>query len=85
MAPIKRQAIIWTNDGLAFWLMYALLSLNEFSLSQAASTLAVTEQFAQRYACQGESPIWSVSVPRSKYVYYTILKHSIVMRRYDGW
>ena len=29
MAPIRRQAIIWANDGLAYWCIYVSLSLNE--------------------------------------------------------
>ena len=31
MAPIKQQAIIWANDGLAYWCKYASLSLNELT------------------------------------------------------
>ena len=27
--PTRRQAIIWTNDGLAYWHIYASLGLNE--------------------------------------------------------
>ena len=29
MAPTRRQAIIWTNDGLGCWRIYASLSLSE--------------------------------------------------------
>ena len=29
LAPNRRQAIIWTNDGLVYWRMYALLGTNE--------------------------------------------------------
>ena len=31
LAPNRRQAIIWTNDGLIYWHIYASLSLNELS------------------------------------------------------
>ena len=30
--PIRRQAIIWTNDGLGWWHIYALFSLNELNV-----------------------------------------------------
>ena len=29
LAPNRRQAIIWTNDGIGYWCIYASLSLNE--------------------------------------------------------
>ena len=29
LAPTRRQAIIWTNDGLVYWRIYAPLGLNE--------------------------------------------------------
>ena len=29
LAPIRQQAIIWTNDGLVYWHIYASLDLNE--------------------------------------------------------
>ena len=33
LVPIRRQAIIWYNDGLGFWRIYASLGFNEcFSL-----------------------------------------------------
>ena len=32
LAPNRRQAIIWTNDGLVWWRIYASLSLNESML-----------------------------------------------------
>ena len=31
LAPNRRQAIIWTNDGLDYWCIYASLGLNELS------------------------------------------------------
>ena len=31
LAPTRRQAIIWTNDGLVWWCIYASLGLNELS------------------------------------------------------
>ena len=31
--PGRRQAIIWTNDGIVYWRSYASLGLNEFVLS----------------------------------------------------
>ena len=31
LAPIRRQAIIWTNDGLVCWRTYAPLGLNGLS------------------------------------------------------
>ena len=31
LAPSRRQAIIWTNDGLIYWHKYASVSLNELS------------------------------------------------------
>ena len=30
LAPVRLQAIIWTNDGLVYWRIYAFLGLNEF-------------------------------------------------------
>ena len=32
LAPARRQAIIWTNDGLGWWRIYASLDLNVLSL-----------------------------------------------------
>ena len=29
LAPVRRQAIIWTNDGLVYWRIYSSLGLNE--------------------------------------------------------
>ena len=29
LTPTRRQAIIWTNDGLVYWRIYAPLGLNE--------------------------------------------------------
>ena len=29
MVPSRRQAIIWTNDGLVYWRIYASLRLSE--------------------------------------------------------
>ena len=29
LAPIRQQAIIWTNDGLFYWRIYATFDLNE--------------------------------------------------------
>ena len=29
LAPVRRQAIIWTNDGLVYWRTYAPLGLSE--------------------------------------------------------
>ena len=29
LAPSRRQAIIWINDGLIYWRIYASLSVNE--------------------------------------------------------
>ena len=31
LAPNRRQAIIWTNDGLVNWCIYVSLGLNELS------------------------------------------------------
>ena len=31
LAPTRRQAIIWTKDGLAYWRIYESLGLNELS------------------------------------------------------
>ena len=33
LAPIKRQAVIWTNDGLVYWRKYASLGLNKLKLT----------------------------------------------------
>ena len=33
LAPIRRQAIIWTNGGLVYWHIYASLGLNELSIN----------------------------------------------------
>ena len=30
LVPDRRQAIIWTNDGLVYWPIYTSLGLNEF-------------------------------------------------------
>ena len=29
LSPVRRQAIIWTNDALGYWRIYASLNLNE--------------------------------------------------------
>ena len=34
LAPYRRQAIIWTNDGLVYWCIYASLNLNELRPEQ---------------------------------------------------
>ena len=34
LAGTRRQAIIWTNDGLGYWRIYASLGLNELYDSQ---------------------------------------------------
>ena len=31
LAPNRRQAIIWTNDGPGYWRLYASLDLNELN------------------------------------------------------
>ena len=31
LAPNRRQAIIWINDDLVYWRIYASLGLNEFT------------------------------------------------------
>ena len=31
LAPNRRKAIIWTNNGLVYWRIYASLGLNEFT------------------------------------------------------
>ena len=31
LAPNRRQVIIWTDDGLVYWCIYASLGLNEFT------------------------------------------------------
>ena len=30
LVPNRQQAIIWTNDGLVYWGIYASLGLNEY-------------------------------------------------------
>ena len=44
LAPTKRQAIIWTNDGLVWWGIYAFLSLNELT-SPSKSGLQIQISF----------------------------------------
>ena len=36
LAPNRRQAIIWTNDDIVFWRIYASLGLNEWNHSLTA-------------------------------------------------
>ena len=38
LAPNKRQAIIWTNDGRFYWRMHASLSLNELIHQYSGNT-----------------------------------------------
>ena len=33
MMPNRRQAIIWNNDGIIYWRIYASLGFNEFSIA----------------------------------------------------
>ena len=35
LVPTRRQAIIWTNDGLSYWRIYASLGLNELMRDDA--------------------------------------------------
>ena len=35
LAPNRRQAIIWTNDGLVYWRIYASVGLDELSVIQS--------------------------------------------------
>ena len=37
LAPSRRQAIIWTNDGLVYWHIYASLYLNQLKISMCDS------------------------------------------------
>ena len=37
LAPVRRQAIIWTNDGLVYWRVYASLGLNELKTTEVYS------------------------------------------------
>ena len=39
LVPNRWQAIIWTNDGLSYWRIYASLGLNELTVA----TLSVEE------------------------------------------
>ena len=32
LVPNRQQAMIWTNDGIAHWCMYASLTLNESTI-----------------------------------------------------
>ena len=48
LVPVRRQAIIWTNDGLVHWRIYASLGLNELiakwqSIVQCTSNGLATE------------------------------------------
>ena len=36
LALTTQQAIIWTNDGLVYWRIYASLSLNELKIKPAS-------------------------------------------------
>ena len=38
LAPNRRQAIIWTNDGLIYWCIYASLGLNELRFAGTSIT-----------------------------------------------
>ena len=35
LGPNRRQVIIWTNDGLAYWRMYVSLGINESEKQRA--------------------------------------------------
>ena len=65
MAQNRRQAIIWTNDGLGYWLIYASLGLNELN---GHHTAGGKPDFTGRYTgclnCLEKSKI-SQSVRRS--------------------
>ena len=47
MAPVRRQAIIWNNDGLAYWRIDASSGLNELvhisASSSSKTNLEITE------------------------------------------
>ena len=39
LMPTRRQAIMWTNDGLGWWCIYASLGLNELRTNWAICTI----------------------------------------------
>ena len=43
LAPIRQQAIIWTNDGIGYWCIYASLDLNELNSIVPADGLATAD------------------------------------------
>ena len=41
--PVRQQAIIWTNDGLAYWCIYASLRLNELTHWGRATHICISK------------------------------------------
>ena len=73
--PNRQQAIIWTNDGLAYWHINVSLSFNEFSASP--STL------------KWDSKIWyyiyhSIAWPSVLY-FFLLLLEGTQIKRYRYW
>ena len=50
LAPSKRQAIIWAKVGLAYWRIYASLSLNE--LNAEIPSAASFSKHAEGWECE---------------------------------
>ena len=57
LAPSRRQAIIWTDDGIVYWRIYASLSLNDlthwslgdFNLTWVDGGLSISHKIALRW------------------------------------
>ena len=67
LALIRRQAIVWTNDGLVYWRIYVSLGLNEWmicKLSKIWGTLCVS---CENFPVSAKSFLVSIKVFTSLY------------------
>ena len=49
--PTRRQAIIWTNDGIVYWRIYASLGLNELTQAMTRVILFIrSASVTRRYS-----------------------------------
>ena len=62
LAPNRRQAIIWTNDGLIWWRIYASLGLNELVLISITTSVADVQIQIQNHFVG----IWNIKLTNNK-------------------
>ena len=60
--PIRRQAIIWTNDGLDWWRIYASLHLNELNKYQGYLICMIISEWFIHKICMHPWDVYCVDI-----------------------